>query len=538
MSCIESLVFTPYLNFTSITLISPGGIPHQEAPVVGLIDEDLPDAYHMECFGLEARINVLENRVVELDRENKAVLLPDGAVIPYDTLVLTTGRQDVTAKRLGLWSPGLDPACLNVKGFMSLDLPDLGRKLETVVEKMNNMATIVLYGRSIRIMAVLQNLLDMGVDSDCIEVVRFEEGLESFGSQGIDDAVMRQLKGLGISCRTNCTLVGVELGIFDNVISVELQQHPGGKQITVACSLLLCGDEVSVDPDIFQAINNSGLVYDSRLVVDLSFRTVDPNIFAGGTLTKFSRIYRRSCSNHDKYNSHEVGEALASSLLEAVDPLAVEVPPPETPPVFSRPRTVSGLLPGGFHYCHSKAELIGGETGGNSFTTGSTEISAGQDLNYCLVHVTDLDIVSKLVYYGSQEVEPRNLSRLVGVNQSYLLSLMRTHDTGGVKDFIKFFRQDYFSMLYHDRFGQLVLELRDLLHEGDETAIELLTALKKGIEDGQDDTWLAVSIRTAVGAGGSNIAESTRKIIEGRTLDFVRKNKALLPTFLLAELSN
>ena len=40
---------------------------------------------------LEARIQVIDSRVTDIDRSDKNVILHDGCVIPYDTLVLTMG---------------------------------------------------------------------------------------------------------------------------------------------------------------------------------------------------------------------------------------------------------------------------------------------------------------------------------------------------------------------------------------------------------------------------------------------------------------
>ena len=45
---------------------------------------------------LEARIQVIDSRVVDIDRSDKNVILNDSFVVPYDTLVLTMGIQDQT----------------------------------------------------------------------------------------------------------------------------------------------------------------------------------------------------------------------------------------------------------------------------------------------------------------------------------------------------------------------------------------------------------------------------------------------------------
>lgn len=74
----------------------------------------------------------------------------------------------------------------------------------------------------------------------------------------------------------------------------------------LTCGMLLCGDTPNVDPDVFRAVNNSGLVYDGRLVVDPMFRTSDPTILAGGTLTKYSRVHGAGAPKHENYNAREV----------------------------------------------------------------------------------------------------------------------------------------------------------------------------------------------------------------------------------------
>lgn len=80
----------------------------------------------------------------------------------------------------------------------------------------------------------------------------------------------------------------------------------------VRCGLLLCGDTPNTDPDVFRAANNSGLVYDGRLVVDSMFRTSDPAVLAGGSLTKFSRVHGAGVPRHEKYNAREVGTVVTT----------------------------------------------------------------------------------------------------------------------------------------------------------------------------------------------------------------------------------
>jgi len=61
--------------------------------------------------------------------------------------------------------------------------------------------------------------------------------------------------------------------------------------LQISCSLVVCLHQKHVDPQAFRAMNHACLVFDSRLVVDTCYRTNDPNIFAAGPVTKYSRRY-------------------------------------------------------------------------------------------------------------------------------------------------------------------------------------------------------------------------------------------------------
>lgn len=85
-----------------------------------------------------------------------------------------------------------------------------------------------------------------------------------------------------------------------------------------------------VDYDAFRSINNSFLVFDSRLVINATFHTSDSAICGAGPLTKFSRCYHTDEWSHAHFNSKEVGQDLAAMLLPLFDPTLE--PADESPP--------------------------------------------------------------------------------------------------------------------------------------------------------------------------------------------------------------
>jgi len=58
---------------------------------------------------LESRINVIDSRMTDIDRSDKNIVLNDGRVIPYDTLILAMGIQEKTLATLGYVSQGIEP---------------------------------------------------------------------------------------------------------------------------------------------------------------------------------------------------------------------------------------------------------------------------------------------------------------------------------------------------------------------------------------------------------------------------------------------
>lgn len=49
------------------------------------------------------------------------------------------------------------------------------------------------------------------------------------------------------------------------------------------------------------------------------------------------------------------------------------------------------------------------------------------------------------------------------------------------------------------------------------------------------DEWLSVTTRKAVGRGASELPPSTRKTVEARVLEWVRRNRATLPRLALPQ---
>lgn len=106
-----------------------------------------------------------------------------------------------------------------------------------------------------------------------------------------------------------------------NLIKQKKKRKKNEREID--CRVLITAGHRDVDQDVFKAIHNNGLVYNGRLIVDKSFQTTDPSIFAAGSLCEFSGRYKALSQGRplrmDRYNGREMGSRLARSVFDIYD---------------------------------------------------------------------------------------------------------------------------------------------------------------------------------------------------------------------------
>lgn len=77
---------------------------------------------------LENRVTVIDGRLIDIDREEKRVILHDESVIRYDILFLSMGLSDSLLSKLGYVSRGIAPVPEDknyLDGVLSIDDPYL-----------------------------------------------------------------------------------------------------------------------------------------------------------------------------------------------------------------------------------------------------------------------------------------------------------------------------------------------------------------------------------------------------------------------------
>ncbi|TMW55487.1 hypothetical protein Poli38472_010369 [Pythium oligandrum] len=607
LTCLQRLLSVPYLRFTNITLISPQGLAFAEALTPEPLVKPSPDAVdpldfarkslytrtEIDQFSLRTHIRVVESRVVQLDRVARAVVLQDGSCLPYDYLAMTTGLQDGTFTALGRF-PSFDG-----ESYASPKVPErvvalgdvktarwLHKRLEIESEEAANQR-IAVYGSSFFALQVIHGLLARGVDGS--RIVHLSPARDSvFEDTQIRSEVDKELTKRGVIVQYNTkvtslvvhegtqTLEGVQtmptvsVHTPGDVITGPGHHHPHHPAPTpastatlVPCGWLLCCQHNDADYDVFRAINESGLVYDGRLVVNGLMRTTDPSILAAGSLCRFSRRFIHA-KLHEHYNAKECGELLAASLLQLLDPFASAlthddhqgarktlstsasapslggtgsptangqvVPPPE----MRLPVIRTTVVPGGKTYVQiSIPSLI------NTLSLQVLPTRASQSVSprYTSLLFDDFGVLNRLEYLGDERVEVNNLQCVVGLHESYLNSAIASFANAYVDDWIAFFHQKWASALYHDRFHEFCLRLNSLLKK-DDGIRQLVEDISKFFAETGDVKSTTAMAQVRVGRGGDALVPSTKRLIESQLLEFLSANRDVLAMYLLPRASS
>jgi len=131
ISFVEALLSISYLHFSNITLVSPGGLPHHHLDTKKSNLKAYSTSYtneELKKLMLESRINVIDARVKDIDRDDKNLVLHDEKILPYDTLIMTMGIQEKALNSLKYTSQGITPlpsGMRKCRGVLSIDDPYL-----------------------------------------------------------------------------------------------------------------------------------------------------------------------------------------------------------------------------------------------------------------------------------------------------------------------------------------------------------------------------------------------------------------------------
>lgn len=566
MAYLETLVYCPHLRFNNITLISPHGLPGDLPP------DELRDMVLAQslCFtqddyaklAMRTWVNVVYGKMTAIDRSKKQVTVNGEAVVPFDHLVLCTGRQYVVPQPMGLdsfsFSEISNLKSMSTKRYMGPVPPNLYLindafdaavmlyRMENSV--MKNNGSVVVYGFTLDSLTCVQALIRLGIppyNLFLVEPPLDEIGVTSLNNPKIEDEIKNSLKSIGVQIHSDCVLAGWDDG---QEVEAEAEDKPETREITsvtftspkgqisLDCQAFFCFCNKEVDFDAFTAINSACLVYDGRLVINASFHTNDVTVRAAGSLTKFRRKYHCEPWSHANFNSKEVGIALASEMLRLFDPtLDPQTEPPEEPlnliPIYRSPKVVCAFLPGDYHYLHVHKpcvptplqELMDSPDYGRELVTGEP----GGKQDYMRLHINRYKSVETITCLARKPYPKDNYLCLYGVHEKMLNKMLARFDEGLIDDFYKYLAEPWAAAIFHDRFADFRDEIRELLitcPQDKESTLEDLSRHLVDEETGLNEQQKKELLMAYISTG-------SKRAVETRLLNFISYNYYHLPMY-------
>ncbi|ESO06870.1 hypothetical protein HELRODRAFT_77249 [Helobdella robusta] len=519
---LESLVFTPYLRFNNLTIVSPNGLPGERTPAnFRLLLMAYNNCYNWSSFskmGLKIWVNVVYGKMTAINRQNKMLTVNHRTYVPYDYLILCTGTQYLVTCPIEMDPAGVAKSSAHIntppgrqflghmpRAIFTINDPSDADKLicflnENFLEKDDR---LVVHGNTLDAYCCINGLLCVGLKPSQIVFAispNEDEVITCFNNADIDCKMMRTLNSiLGLTVWRDVTITKWNTGRTKLSLNRVTFKDGKGQSYDVNCKALVLFNYRGVDYNAFEAINCSSLVFDRRMVIDANFRTNDPSIRAAGPLTKYQRMYYSEDWTHSNYNAKEVGYRLASTMMPIFDPNQnFESTTPYNDavkliPEFTWPKVQSGVLPGMYNYLHihkpqqrqqpMKVEVKSPDHG-YELLSGSVD---DKQIGYFRLHVNCHKLVQTITCFTRKEIKADNLICLYGLHHRFLNNLLGRWFEGLITDLYSYFSQPWAMLLYHDRFPLLREEVREVIVN---QYIDVRKTLNEFIERVMDDNFL------------------------------------------------
>jgi NADPH-dependent 2,4-dienoyl-CoA reductase/sulfur reductase-like enzyme len=291
----------------SITLIGNESHPPYERPplskelLAGAIPVEKTYLRPLEWYASSDVTLCLDTSVVSIDRFAQRLRLSDGAALPYDALLLTTGARARTLPFID----GADPRVFCVRDIK--DSLALRERLQPGVR-------LAVIGAGFVGLEVAATARKAGCAVTVVEVAG--QPLARVAPPEVGVYVADLHRRHGVDLRLNCAVRGLDTADA----CCGLQTADGD---AIEADIVVVGTGAAPNAELAMA---AGLAIDDGIVVDQFGRTSDPCIFAAGDVTRhFNPVLGRAIRLEAWQNAQNQATAVAKVMAGGSDPFA-EVP--------------------------------------------------------------------------------------------------------------------------------------------------------------------------------------------------------------------
>ncbi|CAH1118654.1 unnamed protein product [Phaedon cochleariae] len=559
LAFLEMLLFNQsvdyMITFNNVTLISPNSMSYAKvASKVRdsfMVKKNFMDARYMDMISFKTYVNFVQGKVTNLDRKEQLVVINNNSYANYDLLMLMNGEQfqmPVRSNRVPFQEKPDNVFIIN----HIVDANNAVVKLKHLHNKFKDPDyVIIIYGHFLQAHATMHGLLSFGVPGNHMVYIepfpysmtiekRHRHNVSIYNDPDIDQTIYDHIKDEGITIYSSYYFIDWTYDPSDNIITMA-KFESRHKMLEMECLAMFFFNEKEVSPRVYRVINNAGLVYDGRLVVDNKNRTNDPKIYGAGTVTKYSRKYYAPNMTAKYFNRVEIGHRLGMQIKSMLVPQKVrDLNLKENGwnfhiergkylvPRYVKPIMRYCRLPGSLYYLSvtKPGRRIPLETAIAMENYGQVLITGGcRNLNkqgFFQLHLNEFERVETITCLTKFPIDIYNIYCLWGKHEKMLNNIALRFEMVLITDLFDYFKEPWAYALYHDKFDYLLDDLNMLMTSsvgvsGHSIINDLITLYKQ-------HKWNPLSTEANVMIEEKFRALAYPKIIEQKLLDFIKEN--------------
>ena len=415
--------------------------------------------------GMGVGVATVEASLGALDRDARVVVLDDGVALPYETLAVCPAHEDQTRRAMDAADDVPVERLRDVLGALTR-------------EEASSLTSVVVYGDTFEAMDAPRALVAAGVSPSAIHRVSPASRANHRGVSALVTHAAAATPGLGPDALVAEGQPATRRGLtFAGAESTEVgarayfRGETDDDVVAIDAEFVVTCDEGDVDPATFRCLNDAGIVFDGDVVVDASFRTNDPDVYAGGDVAKFSRRLGTDVAETTHRDPMEVGRKLADAIIARHTRRET---PTTIAPTFVGARAECATFPGGARFARAAAaatralgDAIAPPPGGRAVTS----VAGGE---FCRVDVDRSDTIVAFSYLGANAVDPRRFARLVGLPASLVeldaFERDAAKDPDAAGSLLTRLDAPHLAAVYHDRFAATHAALMRTLRRGADAA--------------------------------------------------------------------